>query len=206
MSIYNQDIPSLECVFKDFDHPNPTINRKAFIDMHRFWLNESMIKLVANLNSEDLILRRKSVKAIASFGKDVVKDIVDLYSSNKDEVVRLSCIKILVLIASCYNMNDFADDVKGVLLTAVEYESSEMILIVISLLKQLGQSSIPLLKNLCRDKNVLRAKASLTALNELNDPSTEKFLESIYNDSCLDEMIRESAFQLLPLSKQSINY
>ena len=76
-----------------------------------------------------------------------------------------------------------------------------MILIVISLLKQLGQSSIPLLKNLCRDKNVLRAKASLTALNELNDPSTEKFLESIYNDSCLDEMIRESAFQLLPLSK-----
>ena len=191
--------PSLDNIFRDFDHPNPKINENAFEDMYRFWPNESIPRLFKNLDSTDITLRRKSVKAIASFGTDIIDKIGDLYFSREDEIHRLSCIKILVLVASRNCLNNFQDRIQAVINTAIESESAAMILLVVSLLRQLGKDSIPYLKELCKDSNLLKAKASMTALVELNEPSTKQFLISIYNDSSLNKLIRECANEALDL-------
>jgi len=191
--------PSLDNIFRDFYHPNPNINLKSFEDMYIFWPNESIKILAKNLDSKDIKLRRKSVKAIAYFGKDIVDDIVEFYFSKEDEIYRLSCIKVLVLIASNNCLNNYKDKINRVIVTAIKSDSAEIILSVISLLRQLGECSIPYLKELCRDKNILKAKAAMTALIEFKEPSIKQFLLSIHNDSNLDKIIREFASEELYL-------
>ncbi len=68
-----QEKPSLENLFKDLDHPNPNINYQAYLDMYRFWPNESKVRLIDNLESNNVQIRRKSVKALSCFGADIVK-------------------------------------------------------------------------------------------------------------------------------------
>ena len=63
----------------------------------------------------------------------------------------------------------------------------------ICLLRQIGERSLPLLKLLCRDKNVLKAKAAITALIEINHPSLKSFIEELSNDNEIDSLIRENA-------------
>jgi len=203
MNIKKEIKPSLKSVFEEFHHPNPNINKNAFADMHRFWLKESMLILIENLASTNIRLRRNSIKAIAYFGKDIVGNIVDLFFDREDQISRLSCIKILVIVASRNDLQDFRNDIQLVINTAIKDETAEMVLTVVSLLRQIGKASIPCLKRLCRDGNLLRAKASLTALIELKEDSTEKFLKSIYYDSSVDKLIRDCALEALTLNDKT---
>ena len=84
---------------------------------------------------------------------------------------------------------------KGLIESAINDQSVEIILMIISFLRQNGEKSLPYLKSLCRDENVLKAKAAVTAISEINEISVDPFLQSIVNDSSLDQMVRESAFQ-----------
>ncbi len=200
MNIKKEIKPSLESIFEEFDHPNPNINKQAFSDMHRYWLEESMHILIKNLDSDNIRLRRKSVKAIAYFGKDIVSNIVDLFIENENHLLRLSCIKVLIIVASRYDLKHFEKKIYTIVSIAIKYETVEMVLSVVSLLRQLGEVSIPYLKELCRSSNLLRAKASLTALNEFRDPSIYKFIKNIYDDLSVDKLIRDCAYDVLALN------
>ena len=68
--------PNLNDLFDDLDHPNPNINHRAFQAMYCFWPEESKLRLLHTLNSHDIEIRRKSVKALSYFGTEVIK-IVD---------------------------------------------------------------------------------------------------------------------------------
>ena len=75
----NNQTPELEELFQDLDHPNPNINYQASIDMYRFWPDESKVRLLNNLIITNVQLRRKSIKALACFGPDIIRDIVKQY-------------------------------------------------------------------------------------------------------------------------------
>ncbi|WP_269622378.1 HEAT repeat domain-containing protein [Prochlorococcus marinus] len=189
--------PSLNSLFADLNHPNPNINYKASLKMIRFWPEEASIKLINNLDSQNVEIRRKSVKALALFGPDIVNQILNLYMSKEDKIFQVSCLKVLVRIASMYSLNNFKSEINFLLEKALKDDSAEVILTVVSLLKQIGNQSIPVLKMLCRDRNVLRAKAAITALIEIPDPANKDFLQSIANDFSLDKFIRESATEAI---------
>ena len=70
----------LEDLFDDFNHPNPNINEKAYLEMIRYWPNESMKELLELLQNDDLIIRRKSIEALSKFGEEIFAPIVN---SNK---------------------------------------------------------------------------------------------------------------------------
>ena len=65
----------LNSLLKDFHHPNPKINYQAYLNMVKYWPEESMLILLANLDDKDLAIRRKSVKAIGCFGKKALPPI-----------------------------------------------------------------------------------------------------------------------------------
>ena len=190
-----ENIPTIEDIFSDFDHPNPHINRLAAINMREYWSEESIEILTRNLDSNNIELRRKSVKALGCFGKSIVKDIIEMYISSEEKTLKVSCLKVLVIVSSSHSLDDFEAEIKTLIESAVNDQSVEIILTIISFLRQNGEKTLPYLKCLCRDENVLKAKAAVTAISEINEISVGPFLQSIVNDSSLDEMVRESAFQ-----------
>ncbi len=193
----NLNKPNLDILFKDLDHPNPNINYQASLDMHRFWPDESKVRLIKNLDNNNIELRRKSVKALSYFGTDIIIDIVQIYLSNFNNTIRLSCLKILVLIASKYNLADFKDEINEVIEAALLDESVEISLAVVGLLRQKGKESLDHLQRLCRDQNVLKAKAAIIALVEFPDSSMQEFFKDLSNDSSVDILIRESASEAI---------
>ncbi len=191
--------PSLESLFNDLDHPNPNINKQAAIQMYRYWPKESKARLIQNLNSTNVDLRRKSVKALSLFGKDITTELINIYFSNTNYIIRVSCLKILVIVASNHNLMDFREEINKLINSAIKDDSTEITLTIISFLRQIGKDSLPCLKNLCRDENVLRAKAAITAIIEISDSSTQEFLKNISIDSSLDSLIRDSAAEALKI-------
>ncbi len=192
MSLEDEDI-TLENLFRDLNHPNPNINNLAFENMRRFWPEQSIERLIKNLDSTDISLRRISVKGLASFGIDIVSRVIGLYSYSNNEITKMSCLKILTIVASQYDLNNFKDELNNLIESALGKDSPEMILVSISLLRQIGQKSLPFLKLLCRDENLLKAKAAITALIEIKDPSLQLFLLELSRDNKIDILIRENA-------------
>ena len=75
--------------------------------------------------------------------------------------------------------------------SAIKDSSSEIILSVISLLRQLGLNGRDILMKTSRDKDLLRAKASVSALLEMKDQNVIDLFDQLLTDKSIDPMIKE---------------
>ena len=197
------NIPSLDILFEDLNHPNPNINYSAALKMNQYWPEESMKKLINNFSNPDVQLRRKSVKALGIFGEKALLPVSKLFSKSKDSVIRVSCLKVLVLLASSINLETYPPEVNNVIKLALEDNSPEISLALVSFLRQSGEFGIPFLKIICRDANILKARASITAISEIQEPSIEIFLMGLIEDKSLDIMTRQAAGDCLNISLEN---
>ena len=189
--------PSLDDIFKDLDHPNPNINKKACSNMVSYWPEASIERLIGNLYQKDLVLRRKSVKALGCFGDSALLPVARLFMDNNDVIVRTSCLKVFVKIAAIEKYDLFPKTLLEVVNLSLKDNNPQISLLVVSLLRQLGKQGLPLLIKNSRDKNILLAKASVTAIGEIVDPSSWNCLRALEDDSSLDDLIRESVIYSL---------
>jgi len=74
---------------------------------------------------------------------------------------------------------------------ALKDNAPEMILTVISLLRQLGSTGRNILMKTCRDKDLLRSNASISALLEMKDQTIDDLFDDLLNDKSIDQMIKE---------------
>ena len=102
-----------------------------------------------------------------------------------------------MIVAANNNMDDFYNDMHGVIDTAIHDESIEVILTITSLLRQLGKIACPILMRLSVDSNILRAKSAITALGEIRDKRSEELLIKLSKNKDLDCILRESAVDAL---------
>ncbi len=190
----NVNRPGLEELYEDFLHPNPNISAKASHKMVSFWPQASMERWISNLNRDDIEIRRRSVKALSLFGEDALPPMIKMFSNSKDLIVRMSCLKVLVKIAAIEKYDDFPKPLRKVIDIALVDESPQIILALVSLLRQLGSHGLPILIAMARDKNILRAKSAVTAIGEINDSNARNFLLELSEESSLDDLIKESIF------------
>jgi len=189
--------PSLESLFDDFEHPNPNINKEAFLSMYKYWPYESMGLLILKLDSKDVETRRKSVKALSCFETFVIMPMVELYLASNVLIIRVSCLKVLVRVAANHDLDVFYEEIKPVIELALNDEAVEIILALVPLLRHLGPKANSVLLKLSRDSNILRAKAAITALGEIMDSRSNHFLRELSHDQSIDELLRESARESL---------
>ena len=90
-----------------------------------------------------------------------------------------------------FNLEELTQDEMLVVDLALKDSSPEMILTVISLLRQLGRTGRNILMKTCRDKDLLRAKASISALLEMKDQTIDDLFDHLLNDKSIDQMIKE---------------
>ena len=178
-------------LYQDFLHPNPNINSQAFLILRKEFEVEFMDNLLDNLNDEDLLIRRKSILALGMFGEKTLKSIVPIYMDTNNTIVKVSCLKTMIKVVVNFNLEELTQEEMLVVDLALKDCSPEIILTVISLLRQLGETGRNILMKTCRDKDLLRAKASISALLEMKDQSVDDLFEELLNDKSIDPMIKE---------------
>tara|TARA_B100001029_G_C14997841_1_gene416144 strand:- start:470 stop:1066 length:597 start_codon:yes stop_codon:yes gene_type:complete len=178
-------------IYQDFLHPNPNINSQAIFLLIKDFREEFMNNLLDNLKEEDLVIRRKSILALGEYGEEILNLIVPLYINSKSKIVKVSCLKIMIKVVVKFNLKKLNDDVMLVINLAIKDSSPEITLSVISLLRQLGLNGRDILINTCRDKDLLRAKASISALSEMKDQTVDDLFHQLLNDNTIDPMIKE---------------
>ena len=178
-------------LYRDFLHPNPNINSQAFLILRKEFEVKFMNNLLANLKEEDLFLRRKSILALGRFGKKTLKSIVPLYMDTNNTTVKVSCLKTMIKVVVNFDLEELTQAEMLVVKSALKEDAPEIILTVISLLRQLGETGRNILINTSRDKDLLRAKASISALLEMKDPTVNDLFDELLNDKSIDPMIKE---------------
>ena len=178
-------------LYRDFLHPNPNINSQAFLILRKEFEVKFMNNLLANLKEEDLFLRRKSILALGRFGKKTLKSIVPLYMDTNNTTVKVSCLKTMIKVVVNFNLEELTQAEMLVVESALKDDAPEIILTVISLLRQLGETGRNILINISRDKDLLRAKASISALLEMKDQTVHDLFDELLNDKSIDPMIKE---------------
>ncbi len=178
-------------LYRDFLHPNPNINSQAFLILRKEFEVIFMNNLLANLKEEDLFLRRKSILALGRFGKKTLKSIVPLYMDTNNTIVKVSCLKAMIKVIVNFNLEELTQAEMLVVESAIIEDAPEIILTVISLLRQLGETGRNILIKISRDKDLLRAKASISALLEMKDQTVDDLFDELLNDKSIDPMIKE---------------
>ena len=178
-------------LYQDFLHPNPNINSQAFLILRKEFEVKFMNNLLSNLKEEDLFLRRKSILALGRFGKKTLKSIVPLYMDTNNTTVKVSCLKTMIKIVVNFNLEELTSEEMLVVDLALKDQDPEIILTVISLLRLLGETGRNVLMKTCRDKDLLKAKASISALLEMKDQTVDNLFDELLNDQFIDPMIKE---------------
>ena len=178
-------------LYQDFLHPNPNINSKATFILKKEFKVQFMNNLLTNLEEGDLFIRRKSILALGGYGDEILTSMVPLYLSSQNKIVKVSCLKTIIQVIVNFNLKQLNKDVMKVVDSAIKDSSPEIILTVISLLRQLGVNGRDLLMKTSRDKDLLRAKASVSALLEIKDQYVETLFEELLKDQSIDSMLKE---------------
>jgi len=185
------DLNKYRELYQDFLNPNPNINSQAFLILRKEFEVKFMSNLLANLKEEDLFIRRKSILALGRFGEKTFKSIVPLYMDTKNTTVKVSCLKTILKVVVNFNLDELTKEEMLVVDLALKDDAPEIILTVISLLRQLGQTGRNILIKTCRDRDLLRAKASISALLEMKDQTVDDLFDELLNDKSIDPMIKE---------------
>ncbi len=202
MNEFQGEIPTLDQLFGDLSHPNPNINKKAYLNLVKYWPDQSLPRLLANLNSNDIHLRRISVKALGAFGHKILNPLAEIFNSSDNRMLRVSCLKVFVQVSANYPSKDFPVEIIRLIEMAMKDSSPEIILTVIPLLRQLGKQGLPLLIKAAKDSNILKVSAALTALGELDDPSARNFLLEFVDSEIVDPMLKASAMEAIDTCNQ----
>tara|TARA_B100000965_G_scaffold17794_1_gene13400 strand:- start:596 stop:1192 length:597 start_codon:yes stop_codon:yes gene_type:complete len=178
-------------LYQDFLHPNPNINSQAFLILRKEFEAKFMNNLLANLQEDDLLIRRKSILALGRLGEKTLKLIVPLYIETSNTSVKVSCLKTMIKVIVNFNLEELTQEEMLIVDLALKDDTTEIILTVISLLRQLGRTGRNILMKTCRDKDLLRAKASVSALLEMKDQTVDELFDELLNDKFIDPMIKE---------------
>ena len=178
-------------LYQDFLHPNPNINSQAFLTLKKEFEVKFMDNLLTNLKEDDLYIRRKSILALGMFGEKTLNSVVSLYMDTNNTIIKVSCLKTIIKVVVNFNLEELTQDQMLVVDLALKDDSAEIILTVISLLRQLGKTGRNILIKTCRDKDLLIAKASISALLEIKDQTVDDLFDELLNDKSTDPMIKE---------------
>ena len=185
---------SYEELYQDFLHPNPNINNKAVSKLKYEFSSQFMRMLLNNLNNEDIVLRRKSILALGEYGEESFNNIVQLYLNTDNRIIKVSCLKSIIKGVVNYDLKNVNKEVMSIVHLAINEDYPEITLSIISLLKLLGLQGRSLLIKMSKDKDLLKAKASVSVLMEINEPLVDIHLKELLNDESIDPMIRDSIF------------
>lgn len=189
---------SLDSLFEQLKHPNPNIRQLASIEIAEQRDDETIPRLMANLENEDMVYRRASVKALGVIGFDTIPYLVESLSSNEDATVRASCAKALAQVAVNYPEDTFPQEGIEGLRKGVEDDNPVVHISSVMALGAIGNPALDaLLQALDNTDNIAVEVVIINTLGNIKSETAKEKLIQFSNDDSVDPYLKESAVSAL---------
>lgn len=189
---------SLDTLFEQLKHPNPNLRKRARREIAIKRDETTIPRLMANLEDEDMVYRRASVKALGVIGLDSIPYLVESLSNSENATVRTSCAKALAQVAVNYADEPFPSEGIAALREGVKDENAMVNLSSVMALGAIGNPALDVLIDaLDTTDNLAVGVAILNALGGINDERVKEKLTQLSNDDSVDSYIKESAVSAL---------
>ena len=197
----------LDSLFEQLKNPNPNLRQRARAEIVMRRDANTIPRLMANLEQEDMIYRRASVKTLGLIGVDSVPSLVESLLNGKNPTIRASCAKALAQVAVNHREVTFPQEGIDALQSAMKDPDP---VVHISSVMALGAVGVPaldaLIGTLESTDNLAVGVAIINALGAMNDERAPKVLNKLANDESADPYIKESATSALSRLEMVMKY
>lgn len=197
----------LDSLFEQLKNPNPNLRQRARAEIVMRRDANTIPRLMANLEQEDMIYRRASVKTLGLIGVDSVPSLVESLLNGKNPTIRASCAKALAQVAVNHREVAFPQEGIDALQSAMKDPDP---VVHISSVMALGAVGVPaldaLIGTLESTDNLAVGVAIINALGAMNDERAPKVLNKLANDESADPYIKESATSALSRLEMVMKY
>ena len=200
---------TIDSLFEQLKHPNPNMRGRAMQELANNHDESLILRLMANLEDEDIVYRRASVKTLGVIGVNAVPHIVKVLLSSDNPTVKASCTKALAQVSANHPEIDFPQEGIEGLKTAVEDPNPVVYIPAVMALGQIGSPVIELLIDIVKTQkmdNLAVAIAAINALGSIGDPRAVGVLKELAEDESVDTYVRESATSALPRLDMVMKY
>ncbi|MEM8637212.1 MAG: HEAT repeat domain-containing protein [Cyanobacteria bacterium P01_G01_bin.54] len=185
-------------LFEQLKHPNPNMQSRAMREIAESRDEQTIPKLMAILDAEDIGYRRAAVKTMGVIGPDAVPVLAESLTQHENPTVRASCAKALAQVAVNHKAVAFPDVGVQALRQAVNDPDPVVHLATVMALGAVGPDVFEILaETLTTTENPAIAVATVNALGSLGDPRCQAILEEFAQNDSVDPYIKESAVSAL---------
>lgn len=196
-----------DALFEKLKHPNPHMRDRAMFEIADSRDENTIPRLVAILDDEDVTYRRAAVKVLGAIGEDAIPSVVDALLNSDNVTVRGSAAKVLAQIAINYPELPFPEVGLQGLKAAIDDANPVVHIAAVMALGQMGSSAFEILvESLTTTDNVAVQVAIVNALASVGDPRCVEILTRFANDEAVDSYVRESATSSLSRLDLVMNY
>lgn len=208
MSLYSKiEFMTLDSLFEQLKHPNPNLRKRAMLEIAEVRDETTIPRLMNNLEAEDVVYRRASVKTLGVIGVDAVSPLVDSLLNSDNSTVRSSCAKALAQIIVNYPEVPLPTEGIEGLKKAINDPNPVVYIAAVMALGEVGSPALDLLlEALQTTDNVAIAVTILNALGSMGDPGAIETLNQLSNDESADPYVRESAVSALSRLEMVMKY
>jgi len=197
-----------EALFAQLKHPNPNLRERAIGELAENQTPEIVDRLMAALDSEDVVFRRASVKTLGAIGNETVPALVKVMLESNDSTARSSAAKALAQVAVNYRgLEPFPEAGIQGLQTAMGDENPVVNIAAAMALGEVGSSAVtPLAETLAATDNPALAVAIVNALGATRDERASEILTALSQDESADPIVRGSATSAISRIDLARNY
>jgi bilin biosynthesis protein len=198
---------TLDSLFEQLKHPNPNLRKRAMLEIAEVRDETTIPRLMSNLEAEDVVYRRASVKTLGVIGVDAVSPLVDSLLNSDNATVRSSCAKALAQIIVNYPEVPLPSEGIEGLKKAINDPNPVVYIAAVMALGEVGSPALDLLlETLQTTDNVAIAVTIINSLGSMGDPRAIETLNQLSNDESADPYIRESAVSALSRLEMVMKY
>jgi bilin biosynthesis protein len=185
-------------LYQQLKHPNPHLRDRAMVQIVEERTAETLPKMMAILDDEDVVYRRAVVKALGMVGLEAVPYLVEGLLKSDNVTVRGSCAKALAQVALNYPEKPFPSEGLQGLKTALSDENPVVYIGSAMALGEIGSPAFDILTESLKTTEDLGLAVSLVnALCATKDPKAIDALTALTTDESIDSYVRETAVSAL---------
>lgn len=194
-------------LYLQLKHPNPHLRDRAMVQIVEERTAETLPKMMAILDDEDVVYRRAIVKALGIVGLDAVPYLVEALLNSDNVTVRGSCAKALAQVALNYPDQPFPVEGLQGLKAALNDDNPVVHIASAMALGEMGSPALEILaESLKTTDNLGLAVSLVNALCATKDPRAADILTALTTDESIDSYVRETATSALSRLELINNY
>jgi bilin biosynthesis protein len=185
-------------LFAQLKHPNPNLRDRAMTQIYETRDSNTIPRLMAALDNEDVVYRRAAVKLLGGIGAETVPSLVDSMLHSDNVTVRGSCAKALAQVAINYPEDEFpAEGLSG--LKQSLYDANPVVHIAaVMALGEIGSPAFDILQEvLGTTDNPALDVSIVNAFASIRDKRCAQALTALSQDESIDSYVRETAVSAL---------